>query len=140
MAVPTCYDGTDVLNVNVPQILEWKQNTPNQFKARGHIVGKVMAMGRMVGSHTHIGIRIGNGSRDTIELIYNDEFGSLPNNIKAGAKVEACGDYITSYAPSGHYPASPEGAILHWVHINPKNSGHEDGYFAIDGEVFGDNP
>ena len=35
--------------------------------------------------------------------------------------------HITSTAQSGPYPASPDGAILHWVHMNPQSKGHPPG-------------
>jgi hypothetical protein len=78
---------------------------------------------------------LGPAPDDTIELVYNDSFGELPE-LRLGMDVEACGDYITSYAPSGPYPASPDGALVHWVHHNPHGS-HPDGYVVIDGKVFG---
>ena len=51
--------------------------------------------------------------------------------------IEACGDYITSTAQSGPYPPSPDGAILHWVHMNPAGRGHDAGFLAINGTLYG---
>ena len=76
---------------------------------------------------------------DTIEVIYNNQFGAMPR-LAPGQIVEACGDYITSNRPNGHYPASPDGAILHWVHFNPADQGHEDGYVVVDGRLTGQTP
>jgi len=87
----------------------------------------------------HVKVKIGNGSRDTIEVVYNNAFGALPR-IQAGMITEVCGDYITARAKAGPYPPSPEGAIIHWVHINSRGGEHEDGFFRIDGVVYGNRP
>jgi hypothetical protein len=86
--------------------------------------------------HAHFVIQIGKRADDTIEVIYNEDFGKMPTP-KVGATVQACGDYITSTAQSGPYPASPEGAIIHWVHMNPRGKGHDAGFTIVDGVLYG---
>ena len=83
---------------------------------------------------------------DTLEIIFSQCDGTLPV-LHAGMKVEACGDYITATDQSGHNAPSPDRAILHWVHKNlpvdlcghnyGDGGGHDSGYLAIDGQVYG---
>jgi hypothetical protein len=61
----------------------------------------------------------------------------INNEVSAGAQIEACGDYITSNAPSGHFPASPDGAIVHWVHQSPNPKSHDSGFIVVNGVVCG---
>ena len=82
-------------------------------------------------------MQIGDEVTEVIEVIYNEAFGDVEEDVKVGDQVEACGDYITSNAPSGPYPASPDGAILHWVHM-ASGSGHPNGYLRINGMLYGD--
>lgn len=82
-------------------------------------------------------MQIGQNSYDTIEVIYNEMFGKVPS-MQIGAQVEACGDYITAKAINGKYRASPDGAILHWVHESTRPGSHASGYMMIDGVVYGD--
>ncbi len=139
-AAPQCYDGGEALPANNAQVLRWKTTTENQFLARGHIRGTLLTQYRHVGSgrssHTHFSVQIGSSARDSIEIVYNDEFGELPR-LRRGMKVEACGDYITASEQAGHYPPSPDGAIVHWTHVNPNGGNHEDGYVEIDGKLYG---
>ena len=62
--------------------------------------------------------------------------GAIPK-IQKGMSVEACGDYITSTQTTAQYPASPDGAILHWIHKNPKPGGHASGYVEVDNVIYG---
>jgi hypothetical protein len=71
-------------------------------------------------------------------VIYNEQFGAVPAT-RAGDQFEACGDYITSNAPSGQYPASPDGAIVHWIHQSPNPKSHDSGYLIVNGVVCGQN-
>jgi hypothetical protein len=134
--VPDCMDGDRVLPVNNDQVLDWKHSTQNQFRDRGHVHGNIVQVYPDKNGHDHFSIQIGKQSDDLIEVIYNQDFGTTPA-LHEGMEVEACGDYITSIAQSGPYPPSPVGAIVHWVHLNPKHSGHESGFLAIDGQVYG---
>jgi hypothetical protein len=134
--VPSCEDNGQTLPVNNQQILEWKTRTKTAFQARGHIHGRLLRRYTNRSDHHHFSIQIGKSEADTIELIYNVDFGPIPA-LKVGSVVEACGDYITAKKRNGHYPPSPDGAILHWVHINPDQHGHESGYVVFDGVVTG---
>lgn len=134
--IPLCRDGARDLPVVNDQVIDWKTETPNQFKARARVRGSVTRFFKDRDSHTHFEIKIGPRSQDVLEVIYNKAFGKLPE-IETQMDVEACGVYITSFAPAGHYQASPSGAIIHWVHINPKKGGEPDGYLAINGQLYG---
>ncbi len=133
--MPACMAAGQSLAVNNAQVINWKNTTQNQFHSRGHVQGKLLKVYPDHSGHHHFEVQIGSNQSDTIEVIYNEAFGAIPT-IAAGVDVEACGDYITSNKPAGAYPASPDGAILHWVHQAP-NSGHESGYVAINGVVYG---
>ncbi len=133
--VPECQAAGQVLPVNNAQVLQWKQTTKNQFHSRGHVQGKLVQIYPDHSGHHHFEVQIGATPADSIEVIYNEAFGRLPQT-QVGDSVEACGDYITSTSQSGPYPASPDGAILHWIHRSP-NGSHESGYLAINGTVCG---
>jgi hypothetical protein len=136
---PDCMDdGQRALSVDNGQVIEWKAKTPNQFKARANVVGEIVRVFPDRNSHNHFEIKIGPQPNDVLEVIYNKSFGTL-RDTREGMKVQACGDYITSVAQSGPYPPSPSGAIIHWVHFNPREGGHPHGYLIIDGELFGDD-
>jgi hypothetical protein len=124
------------LPVNNDQIIQWKTSTQNQFHARARAQGPITRLYSDRTGHKHFQISIGSGAQGMLEVIYNQAFGALPS-LKVGMSIEACGDYITSYAQSGQYPPSPDGAILHWVHRSPKPQRHESGYVAINGKLYG---
>jgi hypothetical protein len=135
------------LEINNDKIIEWKREGRNQRHERGRAYGVIAQVYPDRNGHEHFSIRIsaqgkgGEQIEDTVEIIYNHSFGEMPAP-RVGMEVEACGDYITSNAPSGGpggrtYPASPDGAIIHWVHIAPDRSGHHSGYVVIDGVVVG---
>lgn len=133
---PECPAYDRDLPINNRQVLHWKRTTKNQFRERGHVSGEVIDVYSDKNGHAHFSVQIGRYERDTIEVIYNFDFGRIPK-IREGMQVQACGDYITSTAKSGPYPASPDGAILHWVHMNPRDKGHVPGYLMIDGRLYG---
>jgi hypothetical protein len=136
--IPKCYSTEgEVLDFNASQIIYWKYNTENEFRSRGHIKGTISKLYPNKTGHTHFEITFKDkGTEDTLELVYNDEFGELPE-LSIGMTAEACGDYITATETTGNYPPSPDGAIMHWIHQNPSGHGHPDGYVAINGKVFG---
>ena len=137
-APPTCMDDhNQPTDFNNEIVLDWEAHTANQFKSRGHISGAVVRNYGDQGPHIHISVQIGSQVTEVIEVIYNQAFGHVVDEVKVGDQVEACGDYITSNAPSGPYPASPDGAILHWVHM-ANGSGHPNGYLRINGMLYGD--
>jgi hypothetical protein len=126
------------LSVDNGQVLTWKAKTPNQFKARALVQGEIVRVFPDRNDHNHFEIKIGPNAKDVLEVIYNHAFGDL-RDTRVGMTVQACGDYITSIAQSGPYPASPSGAIIHWVHFNPREGAHPHGFVIIDGELFGDD-
>lgn len=134
---PACMDAGRRLEIDNEQALHWKRTTPNQFKARARIAGILIREYPDRPSHGHLQVQIGPRADDTIEAIFNEDFGRLPNDLRPGARVEACGDYITSNAPTDRYQASPDGAIIHWLHYSPRPRSHDHGWFMIDGVVYG---
>ena len=126
---------------NNSQVLEWKSEAQNQFEARGHVQGQIVRVYPDRNGHEHFAIQIGPNPTDTVEIIYNQDFGPVPAPT-VGLPVEACGDYITSVGPSPGpngqtYPASPDGALIHWVHMAPGRSGHNSGYLVVGGVLTG---
>lgn len=124
------------LEINNDEVLHWKRTTDNQFRERAHIKGNVTHIFADHNGHHHFEIQIGKYTDDTIEVIYNEDFGQIPDPA-LGMTVEACGDYITSTGKSGPYPPSPDGAIVHWVHFAPNPDRHPSGFLVMDGEVCG---
>lgn len=116
------------------QVLEWKKTTRNLFKDRTHVIGYVVKIYPDRNDHNHFSIQIGDGKSDTLEVVYNKDFGKLPA-LRLGDEVEACGDYITS-TKAGKYPVSPDRAIIHWVHSANKDF-HQDGFLIINGVLYG---
>lgn len=137
-AAPDCLAAGQILAPNDAQVIDWKNTTQNQFHSRAHIQGTLVKAYPDHSGHHHFEVKIGANDSDTIEVIYNEAFGSVPQ-VQPGSQIEACGDYITAKTQSGPYPASPDGAIVHWVHKAP-NTGHESGFLIIDGVVCGQEP
>ncbi|NDG86040.1 MAG: hypothetical protein EBX52_13505 [Proteobacteria bacterium] len=139
IAAPPCLDanGSEVRAGN-QQVLQWKTSTPNQFLSRAHVAGVIENIYPVRNGHYHFQIKIGPGLQDTIELIYNISFGTIPRLVP-GSRAEACGDYITSIAPTQNYEPSPDGAIVHWIHRSPNPARHASGYLEIDGTLYGNN-
>ncbi len=136
--VPVCPAYGKPLAINNQQVLHWKRTTQNQFRERGNIEGVITRVFDDRKTHAHFEIAIGRYQDDVVEVIYNQDFGRLRTEIlKPGMKVQACGDFIVATAPSGPYPASPSGAIIHWVHANPSGRGHDPGFVVIDGVLYG---
>lgn len=133
---PTCWAWNQPLPVNNQQVLHWERTTPNQYRDRAHVLGKIVQTLANRNGHVHFVIQIGHHSTDVIEIIYNEAFGYLPE-LELGMLVEACGDYITSTARSGPYPPSPVGAIIHWIHLNPPGNKHDPGYLIINNRLYG---
>ncbi|MFN3455326.1 MAG: hypothetical protein ACK41T_10240 [Pseudobdellovibrio sp.] len=131
--LPPCLDKSGShIPINNEEIINWKKTTQPQFKDRGHAKGTLLKVYNDKTDHDHFQIQIGPESNDVVEIIYNAEFGTLPE-LKSNMQIEVCGDYITT-KKSG-YGASPDGAIIHWVHMS--NSGnHPSGYVTIDGIVY----
>lgn len=136
LEAPPCLSDGRPIPIDNDRVLAFKETTKNQFHARAHIKGKAGVSYPTKNKHLHFPVSIGSDENDTIEIVFNLAFDNVPP-IQEGAVVEACGDYITSIAQSGPYPPSPDGAIMHWVHQNPRGRGHEDGYMIVDGVVYG---
>ena len=139
--LPPCLDERgNRIDPNNEQVLEWKASTPNQFRSRALIVGTLVGIYDAKKDHLHMDVFVGQkgstGKENDIEVIYNQEFGRIGSDVAMGANVVACGDYITSNRATGRYPASPLGAILHWVH-KAMNGSHPHGFLAIDGKLYG---
>lgn len=136
--VPFCLDNQrQTLSLNNAQVLQWKRNTPDQYKNRGYVQGVVTNIYPESTRHAHFAIDLDGVPGGDIEIIYNQEFGALPP-LRNGMMVQACGDYIT-VGPKARRP-SPMGAIVHWVHYNPgdRDGGrHPHGFLAIQGQVYG---
>jgi hypothetical protein len=137
-ALPPCRAHGQTLQLNNEQVLDWRNSTPNQFRNRGLVSGPVtrIFLDAGDGDHVHFEIQIGPEKDDVIEVVFNSEFGNLPDQIELDMPVTACGDYITSNAPTKQYPASPSGALIHWLHFDPDNH-HDDGWMVIGGKVYG---
>ena len=136
-AAPDCLDSQgQALKIDDAQVLVWKQTTPNQTLKRAHVSGPVTALYPDHSGHNHFEIKIGSNAGETLEVVYNISFGQL-TGLKIGDEVEACGDYITSNAPTSQYPASPDNAIIHWIHRNPSGRGHASGFTLVNGILFG---
>ena len=140
--IPDCVDQGRVLSFNNQQALDWKADprVPSGFKEQLYVEGDVVEILPRRTGHDHFTIRIGAGSQDLIEVVYSNAFGELPEP-SVGTHVAACGEYIKSVMPNGGYPASPAGAIIHWVHKNPRlspgRSGHDHGFVVVDGALYG---
>lgn len=137
-AVPECVAKGSALPINNQDVSTWKTTTKDQYKNRGHVAGMISQIYADHSGHHHIEVTMAVLPADTIEIIYNEKFGALPSGMAVGSKIEACGDYITAQHQSGGYSASPDGAILHWVHRSP-NTRHDSGFVVIDGTVCGQN-
>ena len=134
-AEPVCMSKGQALPVMNDVVLKWKAETRNQYKNRALIDGALSNLYPDKSGHVHISVRIGANNQDTIELVYNEKFGRLPDMI-VGDKIKACGDYITSNARTKRYPASPDGAIIHWVHKS-NNDRHDHGFVIVNDRVYG---
>ncbi len=137
-AVPQCLDNNRTpLPVNNAKVLQWRESTQDQFQDRGFVQGVITNVYPDQTGHAHFALNLDQSSGGDIEIIYNQEFGRLPN-LQPGMTVVACGDYITA-GPRSRLP-SPMGAIIHWVHYNPgdRDGGrHPNGYLIINGQTFG---
>lgn len=134
--VPTCFAGKQELKIDNETVLNWKSNTRNQYRNRAYVRGHLLYIYPDQNGHYHYQVQIGANNKDTIEIIYNKGFGTIPKNI-LGATFLACGDYITSNAPTEKYPASPDGAIIHWVHRSQNTSKHDSGFVVINNITYG---
>ena len=136
--VPDCMDGNQEIYINNDHTLDLKRTTKNGAERRAYVSGRIEKMPWVRGSHTRFIIRIGNGQKDIIEVVYNNKFGPMPQ-INPTSVIKVCGDFINAYAKHNGYDASPAGAIIHWVHFNPgtREMKHEHGFVMIDDKLVG---
>ena len=147
--LPICRDNRgQAFEFNDDVVLKWKTSTRNNFQDRGFVVGRIVKVlqnesvdtKKRKSGHWHAEVDISpSGSDDMadhIEVIYNSEFGPV-TNAQPGDIVTACGDYITSNAPSGHYPASPMGGLVHWIHASNNPEHHPAGFLTVGGKLYG---
>jgi hypothetical protein len=134
-AAPPCMSGGRELGLDNNQALSLKKTAPLGQTLRAHVAGQVTRVFSDHSNHAHFEIMIGNAATDTLEVVYSEDFGALPDP-SIGAQVETCGDFINSNAPFKSYPASPSGAIIHWVHRSDSAS-HDSGYVMLDNVVYG---
>ena len=105
-ALPPCLDNSRrVMDLNNEQVLSWRQQSRDQFHARGYVKGTLTRDYPDHTGHTHFEMQIGPNSDDTIEVVYNQSFGELPP-LNPGMEVEVCGDYNTT-ANQGHGSSKP---------------------------------
>lgn len=133
--LPACFDRKDRIDFNESQVLAWKEFTENKFLARAFVRGIAVRLIEDRQKHIHIEVDLDkdmNTTDDRVEIIYNTKFGTLPD-FRYGDEVIACGDFIKD-------TYSPVGAVIHWLHLNPKKGPHEDGFIAINGQVAGLSP
>ena len=137
-SLPHCLsqDGNE-LPIDNNSVLNLEHTTQNQYKTQSHVAGVVSDVYPDHSGHQHFAIKF-NGNEGQIEVIYNTVFGSLPA-IRIGMPIEACGEYITSNAATSQYPASSNGAIIHWVHINPNQGkdSHPSGFLVVNNTLCG---
>jgi hypothetical protein len=134
--VPTCLDNDKTaMDINNAQVIDWKDTTPNEYHNRGNVTGTISKIYPNETGHNHFELQMGTDADDYIEIIYDIEFGKLPK-LSEGMSVQACGDYITSNAPYQSYSASPDGALIHWVHWSDEKK-HPSGFLMINGEEYG---
>ncbi len=137
-SIPQCLSKSgQKLGIDDAQAIHLEKTTANQFKTEAHVQGLISDVYPDHNGHKHFAIQF-PGTDAGIEVVYNELFGVLPV-LRVGMTVEACGEFITSTGATAQYPASPKGAIIHWVHINP-NQGvdrHASGYLVINGQLCG---
>ena len=140
-AIPNCDNRGSILPIDNQNALNMEKTTANQFTTQAHVEGTVTAIYPNHSGHQHFAIQLGSDSSQGIEVVYDMAFGNLPA-LQVGQTVEACGEFINSFAATSQYPPSPMGAIIHWVHINDstKPGAHPSGFLVIDGQLCGQNP
>jgi hypothetical protein len=135
-APPTCLDDSGaVIPAIDSEVVQWKTTVANGGLKRAHVTGIIQKVYPNHTGHNDFSIAIGTGPKDTLEVVYNISFGAVAH-IAVGMQVEACGDFINSYAPENGYQASPDGALIHWIHKSDSQS-HKNGFLMINGVLYG---
>jgi hypothetical protein len=134
--IPECLgENNQVLPVDDNATIALKTDTANGQLSRAHAEGPITKIYPNETGHNHFEISLGSAAADTLEVVYDTEFGALPT-LEIGMNVEVCGDFINSYAPENGYQASPDGAIIHWIH-KTDNDKHQAGFTIINGGLYG---
>jgi len=132
-----CYDQGHLLPFNEDQVIQWKADGQSQTRGRAHIRGILTGYypDRSKGSHQHFQIEVVGSDyrREFLEVVSSKEYGWIAG-LQWWDPVEVCGDYITSNERHGVYPASPDNALIHWVHLSTNPYQHDSGFFALDWE------
>lgn len=130
--LPACMDKKDRLEFNENQVLTWRDYEQKKFTARAFVKGLLVRVMEDRQKHIHFEVDFDNDlstSDDRIEVIYNTEFGPLPD-YRPGDEIVACGDFVVD-------PYSKFKGVVHWLHMSPKLKAHDHGYLAINGVVTG---
>ena len=140
-AIPVCPDlDGSALPIMNSTVADWKHSEDNQWRHRARIRGTITDLYSDHSGHHNFGIKITDDAdknpNEAVEVIYNEDFGPVPA-LSEGMTVEACGDFILDRASQRLRRGPPLGAIIHWVHKNPKGKGHPSGYLWIDGTLCG---
>jgi hypothetical protein len=137
---PPCTNHGLPLPLDNNQALQLKATAPLGKTLRAHVSGRVTRVfaDQTNGKgtvHDHFEIQIGDDPKAVLEVVYSEDFGVLPGP-NVNAQVEACGDFINSYARNGGSDPSPSGAIIHWVHQTDTPS-HDAGFVLLDNVLYG---
>lgn len=130
--VPACMDKKDRLEFNESQVLVWRELLEKKFTARAFIKGILVQVMEDRQKHIHFEVDLDDNlgtNDDRIEVIYNTQFGPIPE-YQPGDEVIACGDFVVD-------PYSPHKGVIHWLHTSPKRNAHDDGYLMINGILTG---
>lgn len=130
----SCLDKKEPLQIDNNKAINIKLFQGHGFKTRAYLKGIAIQEIKKSQGHTHIEVDLNLSSEDNddqIELIFNNQYGVLPE-IKGGEEIVMCGDYIVD-----HY--SKNKAIIHWVHKSPNQKKHNHGFIIINNVVYGLN-
>ena len=138
-ADPTCIGVGAAIPIDNARALELK-NSNSGAAIRANVAGKIDRIFNVQCNskgtcHDHFEIKLGPKDKDVLEVVYSNDFGDLPK-LQVGDDVQACGDFINTSAPPKAGPASPSGAIIHWVHKSTCMD-HETGFVSVNGTLFG---
>lgn len=131
-AAPACLDNKKPMTYNHEKLLNLRESMPKKFTARAYVRGKIVRVMEDRQNHIHFEVDFDGDfqtSDDRLEVIYNRKFGPVPD-FRSGESLIACGDFVID-------PYSPTKAVVHWLHINPHQKGHDHGFLIINGILTG---
>lgn len=115
-ATELCYVTDNVLTeIDNESVLNAKENLPDGTIQWAWIRGTMLRQTNPTDRHYKFAVQIGPLETDTVELVYNKRFGTLPLPA-AGDIVEACGEMIVNRDGTLRYNGSPEGVLIHKLH------------------------